>query len=214
MGVQLHMFVVLQFPIADGRAFASQSGVVDRPDWNAPTLPALRAHRDFVRGFGRLVYRRTEANAAWIDEDFFAYAKRAVRFPTLDRRHFRSPHGGRWMVSCRFRRLFSDGVATVRLEIGFQVTTTEHGSGRPTSTEVIGHLLGLPAVVPGGWPGTDSKDLMLLGPYFARRYALASTRHQADPSHGAQPSKFGGGRQSDRGRGGLGLGGRATTRRD
>jgi hypothetical protein len=178
------MFVVIQFPVADGRAFASGSGVVERPDWGAPKISPLLAHRDFVRGFGRLAYRRKETSAAWVDEDFFAYAKRAVQFPTLQQRHFEGQGGGRlmvrrrsrWMVSCRFRRLFCDGEATVRLEVGFAVTPDyEHGKVSPE--EVVRQLLRLPAVVPGGWSGNATKDLMLLGPYIARRYAQASTRH-------------------------------------
>jgi hypothetical protein len=178
------MFVVIQFPVADGRAFASESGVVDRPDWGAPRISPLLAHRDFVRGFGRLAYRRKETSAAWVDEDTFAYAKRAVQFPTLQRRHFEGQRSGRWMVkrssrwmvSCRFRRLFCDGEATVRLEIGFAVTP-DYECGKVSPDEVVRQLLGLPAVVPGGWSGNATKDLVLLGPYIARRYAQASTRH-------------------------------------
>jgi hypothetical protein len=178
------MFVVIQFPVADGRAFASGSGVVDRPDWGAPKISPLLAHRDFVRGFGRLAYRRKETSAAWVDEDFFAYAKRAVQFPTLQQRHFEGQGSGRWMVkrssrwmvSCRFRRLFCDGEATVRLEIGFAVTP-DYERGKVSPDEVVRQLLGLPAVVPAGWSGNTTKDLVLLGPYIARRYAQASTRH-------------------------------------
>ena len=178
------MFVVIQFPVADGRAFASGSGVVERPDWGAPKISPLLAHRDFVRGFGRLAYRPKETSAAWVDEDFFAYAKRAVQFPTLQQRHFEGQGSGRWMVkrssrwmvSCRFRRLFCDGEAAVRLEIGFAVTP-DYERGKVSPDEVVRQLLRLPAVVPGGWSGNATKDLMLLGPYIARRYAQASTRH-------------------------------------
>lgn len=93
---------------------------MDRPDWQGPKISPLLAHRDFVHGFGRFAYRRKETSAAWIDEDFFAYAKQAVQFPSLQRRHFESQrsghwivkHDGRWMVSCQFRRLFGDGEAT------------------------------------------------------------------------------------------------------
>jgi len=173
------MFVVIQFPVVDGRAFASRSGLVDRPDWGAPRISPLVAHRDFVRGFGRLAYRRQETNAAWVDEDFFAYARRALKFPTLQRRHFAGQDHSRWMVSCRFRRLFSDGEATARLEVGFAVDQ-DPGRGGISSDEVVRRLLGLPAVVPGAWPGDQAKDLVLLGPYVARRYAHASTRHGSD----------------------------------
>jgi hypothetical protein len=107
------MFVVVQFPVADGRAFASDAGVVSRPDWGSPRISPALAHRELVRGFGRLAYRRHETSAAWVDEDFFAYAKRVLRFPTLQQRHFTGERGGLWMVRCQFRRLLSDGEATV-----------------------------------------------------------------------------------------------------
>ena len=177
------MFVVIQFPVVDGRAFGSRSGVVDRPDWGAPRISSLVAHRDFVRGFGRLAYRRQETSAAWVDEDVFAYARRALKLPTLQRRHFSGERGSRWRVSCRFRRLFCDGEATVRLEVGFAVDP-EGAPGRIRSDDVVRQLLALPAVVPGAWPGDQAKDLVLLGPYLARRYAQASTRHGSDVAAG------------------------------
>jgi hypothetical protein len=178
MGSPRRMFVVIQFPIADGRAFTSASGQVDRPDWRAPNIPGLLAHRDFVRGFGRLAYRRAETNAAWIDEDFFAYAKRAVKFPTLDKRDIED-RGKRWTVNCRFRRLLSDGEAVVRLEFGFSVV-----EGWPLASphDVVRRLLGLPTIVPGGWADGTTKDLVLLGPYIAQRYARATTRNGQEPA--------------------------------
>ena len=171
------MFVLIQFPIADGRVFAGDTGMVTRPDWEGPEINAVVAYREFVRGFGRLAYRPQEANAAWIDEDYFAYARRAVRFPTLDHRHFRASNGTMWMVSCRFRRLFADGRGTVRLEIGFEITPDE-----VPADEVVRELLALPATVPGAWEGDNPKDLILLGPHLARRYARATTRHRTDPA--------------------------------
>jgi hypothetical protein len=175
------MFVVVQFPLVDGRAFASQSGRIDRPDWLAPTIPELLAHRDFVRGFGRLANRREEAKAAWIDEDFFAYANRAVKFPAL-RQHRVDSDGAQWSVNCSFRRLLSDGEAVVRLEIGFHVSAGGYG-GSQWAEPIVSQLLGLPTVVPGGSPDrAAAKDLVLLGPSIARRYARATTRHRCDPA--------------------------------
>lgn len=166
------MFVVIQFPVIDCRGFAGQSGAVG-PDWQAPSISTFLASRDFVRGFGRLAYRRRETSAAWIDENVFAYARRAVRLPVLQRRHFASD-GAQWMVSCRFRRLFGDGEATWRLEIGFEVTS----SSELDAAEVVRGLLTLPAVVPGV---DEPKPLVRLGPYVARRYAQGSTRHGTEP---------------------------------
>lgn len=172
------MFVAIQFPIADGRVFVGDSGVVERPNWQAPQIGWMPAYNDFVRGFGRLAYRRRETDAGWTDEDFFAYAKGAVRFPTLERRHFRGPDGSLWMVRCRFRRLFSDGDATVRVEIGFRVEPDE-----VPAESVVRELLHLPAVVPGEWDG-PAKDLILLGPHLARRYARVTTRNGRKPASG------------------------------
>ncbi|NMO51871.1 hypothetical protein HH310_11785 [Actinoplanes sp. TBRC 11911] len=170
------MFVVIQFPLVDGRVFTSAAGLVNRPDWGAPQLSRFVAHRDFVRGFGRLAYRRAETSAEWTDEAVFAYARRAVQLPSLQRRHFVGRNGGRWMVSCRFRRLFSDGEATLRLEIGFEITVG--WQRKVPAEEVVAGLLALPAVVPGG----SAKELALIGPYVARRYAAASTRHGCAPA--------------------------------
>lgn len=170
------MLVLVQFPIVDGRFFTHDSGTVDRPDWGAPRAPSLRAHRDFVRGFGRVAFDQTETNPAWADEAAFVHARRAVHFPTLQQRHLDSEDGGRCVVSCRFRRLLSDGGVAARLEIAF--TTTRVPERRPVPVgEVVRGLLGLPSVVPGAWPGPATKELILLGPYLARRYAKASTRH-------------------------------------
>ncbi|MGD1173164.1 hypothetical protein ACKUVQ_07765 [Mycobacterium seoulense] len=176
------MFVVVQFPITDGRIFANQSGRTDRPDWLTPKIPQLLAHRDFVRGFGRLANRREEATPAWIDEAFFAYANRAVKFPEL-RQHRTDGDGGKWSVHCSFRRLLSDGEAVVRLEIGFHVTTAGWLEGSTLAEPIVSELLGLPAVVPGDVPEKAStKDLILIGPSIARRYAQATTRHGYAPA--------------------------------
>ncbi|MGW4100615.1 hypothetical protein [Mycobacterium sp. NPDC004974] len=175
------MFVVVQFPIVDGRAFASESGRVDRPDWMAPTIPKLLVHRDFVRGFGRLANRREETTAAWIDEVVFAYAKQAVKFPGL-RQDRVDGNRRRWSVNCRFRRLLCDGEAVARLEIGFYVRAVGL-SGPEHAKPLISQLLELPTVVPGDASNpTAAKDLVMIGPSVARRYARATTRHLCDPA--------------------------------
>ncbi|HJQ43365.1 MAG TPA: hypothetical protein VJ831_09790 [Jatrophihabitantaceae bacterium] len=174
------MFVVVQFPIADGRAFTNDSGKVLRPDWLAPEISPMLARRDFVRGFGRQAYRRQETSAAWIDEDLFVYAKRAVQLPTLARRHFADPTGSRWMVSCRFRRLFCDAVATARVEVGFAVSIDPDSTVR--AEDVLRSLLELPAFVPGEMQPAQPKQLITVGPYLARRFARATTKHHVEPA--------------------------------
>lgn len=169
------MLVLVQFPIVDGRVFARDSGAVDRPDWGAPRVSPLRAHRDFVRGFGRVAVDQTDSDPAWVDEGLFVQARRAVQFPALQHRHFEGRNGGRWMVGLRSRRLLSDGEAAARVELGFTVKQ-DRGRAAVAAEEVLQGLLGLPAVVPGARPETAT-DLILLGRSLARRYAVSTTRH-------------------------------------
>jgi hypothetical protein len=175
----LPIFVAVQFPIADGRVFAAGASLVTRPNWAAPQIRSLRPYGDFLRGFGRLAYRRRETDADWIDEDFFAYARRALRFPTLERRHLRTPDGELAMVSCRFRRLLSDGNGTVRLEVGFRLVPDE------TPVEwAVREVLRLPTVVPVDGSAPPAKELVLVGPQLARLYGRALTPRYAAPAVG------------------------------
>jgi len=174
------MFVVVQFPIADGRAFASDTGQISRPDWLAPTITPFVAQRDFVRGFGRQAHRRLETSAAWTDEDFFVYGRHALRFPTLARRHFLDADGRRWRVSCRFRRLFGDGVALIRYEVGFEVRSYVRED--LISTPALRSLLALPVHVPGEMATDRTAPLISAGPYLSRRYARGTTRHGSEPA--------------------------------
>lgn len=173
------MFVVVQFPIADGRVLAQSSGKLDCPDWEAASLPGILAHRGFVRGFGRLAYRRNEVSPDWADEAIFAHARRAIRLPTLQRRHFQGDQSGSWIVNCQFRRLFCDGAATIRLEIGFDVRLARDERGLATIDEVVRRLAVLPVAISGNWAGGSMKDLVTLGPYIAHRYAASSTQKGA-----------------------------------
>lgn len=110
------MLVLVQFAFANLRAFIGPTSA-GGPDW---TLPPDTARPDFVRSFGALRRRKsvvTIRGSTWPSESWFAHAEWAIRLPELTADQF--THDGKKVVP-RFglRRLFSDGVALWRLEVG------------------------------------------------------------------------------------------------
>ncbi|MFL6662408.1 MAG: hypothetical protein ACJ8G7_09520 [Rhizobacter sp.] len=112
------MLVLVQFPFADLRPFAGSTPPAARkPNWRLPPDPI---RPDFVRGFGSM---RKRANLSsdvivnWPGEAWYAGAGSGLRLPELTAANFPSvgfPLAPRFVL----RRLYSDGVALWRLEIG------------------------------------------------------------------------------------------------
>jgi hypothetical protein len=82
-------------------------------DWNRG---APNDHRGFIRGFGAVERRRRGGLLGWPREDIYVSARRAIR---LD---LPTPEGRRsFPVRCVVRRIFFDGHAIARLDIGLDV---------------------------------------------------------------------------------------------
>ncbi|NJM10503.1 MAG: hypothetical protein HC889_00025 [Synechococcaceae cyanobacterium SM1_2_3] len=109
------MLTVIQFPIADFRTFLSedQSGRLPTPSW--PPRTSIPPH--FVHFFGRAIPRHFGVDRAWVDEQAFCCANRALSFPSL------SNESNDWKANfnCAFRRLLSDGIAVARVEVGLSL---------------------------------------------------------------------------------------------
>lgn len=72
------MFFVLQFTIADFRRFLNQdSGYLTYPCW-----PNVEPHRDFIRSFGEVTYRRG-GGVGELGEGNFCDAHLAIKFQAL-----------------------------------------------------------------------------------------------------------------------------------
>jgi len=107
--------ITFQFPIADARPFVPQLNLrLPVPDWPEPDTSI---DPQFVHYFGKACERVGEPDEAWPDEIKYCRARRGLRFNSLETCHSGFP-GRRFRPQCAFRRLFSDGQAVVRIEIG------------------------------------------------------------------------------------------------
>lgn len=117
------MLVLVQFAFADLRPFVAPTP--EGPDWRLPPDP----HRpDFVRGFGPLRRRAglsSLPSLTWPTENWFARVDSGIHLPELTTAQF--THGDVKAIPRQaLRRLFSDGEALWRLEIGigFELRST------------------------------------------------------------------------------------------
>lgn len=173
------MLVVVQFPISDARPFsAGGGGRLDLPDW--PPLAGVKPQ--FVRCFGPARRRKRGADAAWVDERTYCKANRALRFPRLPPPGNALGTKNRPMrLACAFRRLFSDGMAVARVEVGLKdwrfrvderfLRGLDHGD----CVAIARDVLGLQTEVPAPVGGLHRCELIRQGSSLARLYAHATT---------------------------------------
>lgn len=171
------MLVTIQFPIADARPFGAQPNLrLDLPDWPEPETSF---NPQFVHFFGKATERIGDPDQAWPDEIKFVQASRGLRFDRLETRHF-GLRGRRFQPWCAFRRLFCDGRAVVRTEIGLAHKQKSFPLVKLSLEEILSIVRGiadLPTCVSG--PTVDSKLRPIIGQgkHLARLYAQASMKH-------------------------------------
>lgn len=108
------VFLVVQFPIVDARAFSEDASRLAVPDFPSP-----RTYGDpqFLRCFGPAVERRLDVDPAWADEQTYCRADRALRFVNFNDQRL-GPLPVQLIPCGIFRRFFSDGEAVCRIEVG------------------------------------------------------------------------------------------------
>jgi len=117
------MLIVCQFPICDGRPFSpTGTSRLSDPPWPLPT-PGT----NFVRCFGPVERRRRGGHEVFVDEVFYASASGALKFQHLERQEL-GTGPATFRPYCAFRRLFCNGSAVVRLEVGITDRTLTAGS--------------------------------------------------------------------------------------
>jgi hypothetical protein len=173
------VFFVVQYPLCDTRYFLPNRGNrLSRPDWP----PSLKKPLQFVRSFGGAEKRQFGPEPDWADEKTYCRAHRAVRFPGL-----RKIRLGTADAPCKvdvvFRRLFHDGQAVARVEIGFRGYSSSE-----TPLDTLGLLslaqgiLQLPSHVPLKLPPFRDVSLVLQGPTLARLLARATRKASSTPT--------------------------------
>lgn len=122
------MFITVQIPFVDLRRFRSADPVVlDLPFWPLPRSG------DFVRGAGGTLQRPLGGVGGWVGEAMVCDASRAIRFKdhpsyTVDERdpyrysEYR-PIPKHRLFHVPFRRLYFDGLAVGKFELGFSTGT-------------------------------------------------------------------------------------------
>jgi hypothetical protein len=168
------MLIAVQFPIADGRSFLpGGSSRLTVPDWPAPRT---EINPQFVRHFGPAMRRRLGANPVWFDEHIFCSARRAIRFKELNARRLRS---GDIVTSpsSAFRRLFSDGRAAARVEVGLRADLIGAPGRLPAANvlQLVQQALDLPTEVLDVAPPPKELPIVAQGPRLARLYGRATT---------------------------------------
>lgn len=175
------MLVVVQFPIADARAFASGATArLDVPDW---PKPRTFEPPQFVRRFGPAAERRRGPDAAWLDESAYCGARKAIRFPSMPPVAISGGGvGARLAPVCAFRRLLcDDSTAVVRVEVGIASSRRRLNFAQLTAAQlvsVVEGVLQLPTEVfdyQKGWVGAP---LQIQGQRLSRLYAMASSRRR------------------------------------
>lgn len=181
------MLVTVQFPIADARPFLPRLDLRrPLPDWPEP---ATVLDPQFVHYFGKACERMREPDEAWPDEIKYCRAKRGLRFDRLETRHAGLP-GRRFRPQCAFRRLFCDGQAVVRVEIGIAHGHPVYILKDLDVAEVLTiarEVAEIPTLVPSLGGEVKPRPILAQRKPLARLYAQASTNSTAtERSRGSQ----------------------------
>lgn len=114
------MLLSIQYPLADVRPFLPDEG----GRLGLPTWPSGQVDSEFVRSFGGVKRRLRGGLAGWVGEGAHCYASRSVRFKAgeprpISLRELGFDQDGQVPLRSAFRRLYADGLALVKAELGF-----------------------------------------------------------------------------------------------
>ena len=168
------MLVTIQFPIADARPFGPHPDLrLSLPDWPEPETSI---NPQFVHYFGKAAERIKDVDEAWPDEIRFIQATRGIRFDHLEQ-HGIELAGRRFQPRCAFRRLFCDGRAVVRAEIGIANNPNPGSLYNLSLEDVLAVARGIseiPTKVHSIGGEQKLRPIISQGKYLARLYAHAS----------------------------------------
>lgn len=161
------MLIAIQFPIVDLRPFVADSGRLVRPGWPAPR------EDEFVRGFGAIRRRPSGGVNGWLGEATICDARTGIKFDgSLPRYVFLGPYAAKVRVA--YRRLFADGLAVGKLELGFNVSLVGTTNPPANLPDLISGLMGFKIRV-----GTAKASPMSdLGSALSSRFQDLTTVHR------------------------------------
>jgi hypothetical protein len=178
------MLIAFQFPFADARPFLNEeTHRLAAPDW-----PDAEAGQEFVRSIGSVRPRLRGGERIWAGEGVYCDAARLLRFPPRLSSRQLAPSTGGSVLACQFRRLFSDGAAVVRVELGLTRRAhpaTTQGTRLPPldSDGCLQFLLGCaatPVIVPSGNHAPASLPLLQADQGLRRQLLRSSTAREKE----------------------------------
>lgn len=168
------MLVGLQFPFADSRRFLGDyTGLLDRPAWPSP-----EPEYEFVRSFGSIQTRRRGGLLGWVGENEICEADRALRFDQIPT-YVSVQSGLRVPLQCAFRRLFFDGLAVGKFEVGINTKVPRETvltlRNKKDSKDFLEHVLRIKVSIRNSSGEAKTRELGRAGQLITQSYAAAST---------------------------------------
>lgn len=162
------MFVVVQLPILDVRAFLANVRRLG-PPW------PFANDGDFIRSFGRVERRPRGGIEDWPGDEYFCDASNAVKTPSSLGYGFLRKDLTLFRPRVRFRRLYADSTVArfeVGLHVGFAPDRKDKDGNRPL--DALTSLLNLPVRVRAAKSFIQS-TLVEAGPALSRLYLRSTT---------------------------------------
>jgi len=181
------MLLSLLFPFADSRRFLTDAAVLASPNWPLPQVDT-----EFVRCFGPIRRRQGGGLDTWVGENEVCRADRALQFVTSPSYQDSQNAGLRLTLRCAYRRLFFEGDALGKFEIGLATKSRAVFQLEAAPFErFLQHMLNAPVRVrdtPRDTPSPTCK-LREAGKHITQLYSTA-TAAKAVPPHVKMPQPW------------------------
>lgn len=164
------MFVILQYILTDLRTFLDG----DNYKLSSPTWPIPEFYKEFVRNFGVVENRYLGGILEWPGETAYSRAQNCIRYAKLENQFISSLNTTPKGV---FRRLFCDGEAVVRLEIGLNFNTYNLKNNDDSELiKILDEILNIKINIKTANQEFRESNLSNINKYFANAYSSATTR--------------------------------------
>ena len=166
------MLLTIQFPFADLRDFSKVTDRLTKPGWPIPT-----PDDEFVRFSGTVRVRKQGGLCGWLGENEVCEANRLLRLCNCPK--IKDPHSGnQFSTRIAFRRLYFDGLAVGKFELGIATKTrSEVAFSKQMVKDMVDSFLNLPIRIR---ESRENYKECLLGnsaQYVANLYYNATTKH-------------------------------------
>jgi len=169
------MLLTIQFPFADLRGFLDVADRLSKPTWPIPT-----PDDEFVRFFGAVRFRRHGGLNGWVGENELCEADRFLKLIYCPK--IRDTYSGNDIPTrIAFRRLYFDGLAVGKFELGISSKThTSIRLSKQAVKDLVNSFLNLPVRLRKS--GSDYKNCILghSAQYLAQLYCHATTKSLDD----------------------------------